>query len=231
MKSISSHKSQGLLFVLTLALAGGVSISSGIAQPPQQNKVEPAEWKVKKTGPRNLKVKPRETDANGLSERVIEDQIPSHVPIKVELQNLDSEKLLDMIAVKVTNVSKKPIYFLDLEILLPDVLSRDGKPIGFPLRYGRLDLIQFDKPLRPDDVPIQPGGVHIFKVDERSLEGFKQYADDMSLTQLELKTVYFFFYSLNFGDGTGFAFTDGQFIDLKKKGQMTLVPVKRVERF
>jgi hypothetical protein len=144
---------------------------------------------------------------------VIEDQVPPHVPIKVELQNLDAEKLLEKITVKVTNVSKKPIYFLDLEILLPEVLSSNGNPIGFPLRYGREDLIQFDKPLRPEDVPVQPGEVYVFKVDERSLKGFKQYASNINLTPSEIKRVYLFFYSLNFGDGTGFRSTDGQFIE------------------
>jgi hypothetical protein len=218
MKPLSSHlKISTLIALLALGLVSSIKIISSTAQTPQQNNSESTTWKVIKTGPRNLKVKPTETDPQLLSARVIEDQIPSHLPIKVELQNLDSEKLLDKITVKVTNTSKKPIYYLDFQLVLPDVLSARGNPLGFPLRYGRIDLIEIGTPIRPDDVPLQSGEVHVLKIPEKDLEGFKQHAASMSLTQSELKRVYLFFYSLNFGDGTGFSSTNGEFIDIKKK--------------
>lgn len=224
MKPLSSHlKISTLIALLALGLVGSIKIVSSTAQTPQQNNSESTTWKVIKTGPRNLKVKPTDTDPQLLSVRVIEDQIPSHLPIKVELQNLDTEKLLDKITVKVTNTSKKPIYYLDFQILLPDVLSARGNPLGFPLRYGRIDLIEIGTPIRPDDVPLQPGEVHVLKISEKDLEGFKQHAANMSLTQSEIKKVYLFFYSLNFGDGTGFSSTNGEFIDIKKSLQMILV--------
>lgn len=218
MKKLSSClKVSGLALILILGLASGFRIVSSMAQTSKQTVDTAQPWRVIKTGPRNLKVKPKETDPNLISARVIEDQIPAHLPLKVELQNLDAEKLLDHITLKVTNLSKKPIYFLDLEIILPDVLSPQGDPMGFPLRYGRLDLLQFDKPLRSEDVPIQPGESYIFKIDSRSLAGFKQYSNRISLTQSEIKRVYIFFYLLNFGDGTGFSTPSGDTIDIKKE--------------
>lgn len=215
MKS-SPLKVSSLVLILILGLASGFRIISSKAQTSKQNETTQP-WKIIKTGPRNLKVKPQRTDPELLSSRVIEDQIPAHLPLKVELQNLDAEKLLDNVTLKVTNLSKKPIYFLDFEIILPDVRSPQGDPIGFPLRYGRIDLLQFDKPLRREDVPLQPGESYLFKIDNRSLEGFKQYSARISLTQSEIKRVYLFFYLLNFGDGTGFSTPGGDPIDIKKE--------------
>src|SRR4051812_33780380 len=89
----------GLILVLTLGLVGSMRVVSGLAQSqPQQDEVRPP-WKIKKVGPRDpRKVKP-ETDR--LPERVIEDQIPSHLPIKVEILNYEKDPLLKQIEVKV----------------------------------------------------------------------------------------------------------------------------------
>jgi hypothetical protein len=82
-------------------------IVSGIAQSTTPQGPKPA-WQVKVVGPRQLSRIPR-ADTSAVSERVIENQIPSHIPIKVELKNLENEPLLRNLEVKVTNTSDKPI--------------------------------------------------------------------------------------------------------------------------
>jgi hypothetical protein len=132
-----------------------------------QGKEASPPWKIKKVGLRRLGVKAKEPDSFDAAERVIEDQAPSHLPIKVEINNLHVEPLLRNVEIKVTNTSSKPIYFLELDILLPDMLSPDGHPTGFPLRYGRTRLIDFQEPLRPEDAPLQPGESFVFKIPEK----------------------------------------------------------------
>jgi hypothetical protein len=144
------------------------------------------------------------------SERILEDQLPPRLPIKVELKNLKTNSLLRDLEIKVTNEAKKPIYYLELGIVLPDVLSSAGGTLGFPLRYGRTALIKFDSPLQPDDVPLQPGESFVFKIAETNRKAFDQLASKgQNPSQGELKKAYLMFHSLNFGDKTGFGTTGG----------------------
>jgi hypothetical protein len=170
---------------------------------------EPTEWKVRKVGPKRMGMNAQEP-AFGDSDKILEDQIPPHLPIKVEIKNLKTNSLLRDLEIKVTNEAKKPIYYLELGILLPDVLSSAGGTLGFALRYGRTALIKFDSPLQPDDVPLQPGESFIFKVAKKNLDGYDiQVARGKRVSQSELKRAYLMFHNLNFGDKTGFSMTNG----------------------
>src|SRR6185295_7496934 len=112
--------------------------------------------------------------------------------------------------VTVTNEAKKPIYLLLFSIVLPDVLSSAGGTLGFPLRYGRLELVKFDAPLQSGDVPLQPGETFVFKIAKENLDPFdRRAAKGLGVSQRELKRVYLIFHNLKFGDGTGFSMTNG----------------------
>lgn len=213
MKNLPSHlKVSSLVLVLILSLASSFRIISSMAQTSKQSRAELLPWKIKKIEPKNLEANLSAMDAAALSERVIGDATPAHIPLKVEMQNLDPERLLDTISIKVTNTSKKPIYFLKFDLILPDVRSDKGDAMGFPLYYGRKDLVDFDKPVLPDDVPIRPGESYVFKIEERNLQGFKQYSAKIHLLQSEIKRVYLGFQLLNYGDKTGFSHSGGRAI-------------------
>src|SRR5947209_4753818 len=61
-------------------------------------------------------------------ERVLEDTIPKHLPIKVKIKkekekafkDLKNEKWLRDFELEVTNTGDKPIYYLGLLIVLPE---------------------------------------------------------------------------------------------------------------
>lgn len=151
-------------------------------------------------------------------EKKLENSIPRHLPIKVKVNNLDSSKWAHDLEVVVTNTSNKPIYFLDLHIILPEIKSPSGPNVGFPLRYGRIGFVKFTTPVEHDDVPIQPGGTHTFKIPTCSAKGLdylraKGYGPEPKRIQL-------IFQVLNFGDGTGYADAGGTPVDLHK--QVTL---------
>ena len=201
-------KDQTMFGVVLVLMLCGLWIISGIAQTtPPQSPTLPA-WQVKVVGPRHLKRIPR-PDTSAMSERVIENQIPSHIPIKVEIKNLEKEPLLRNIEVKVTNTSNKPIYYLDLEISLPELLSEAGNRIGFSLAYGRTGLISFNEQVRPEDVPLRAGESFVFKVPEERLTVEGRYADRVHQPLAGLKLIYLFFVQLNFGDKTGFVGLSG----------------------
>lgn len=187
-----------LVFVLTVSLLCAIWVISSVAQTSSQEDKTPGRWKVKKTFVRRLGVKPKDT--LGTDERVIEDQIPPHLPIKIEFENLDIEPLLSNLEIKVTNTSDKPIYYLRLGIILPDVLSSTGDQIAFSLRYGR--IMDFEETARPEDVSILPGESYVFKTPEH-------YPSHLKSRHSEIRRVFLFFQMINFGDKTGFWRTDG----------------------
>src|SRR5215213_1180107 len=108
----------------------------------------------------------------GKGEREVVYKIAKHLPIKFKvkkpekLKDAENEDWLGGLEVEVTNTGTKPIYYLNISAYLPDVVAPDGHSYGFGLKYGRGALISLSEPVRPDDVPIPPGGVVVLKVHE-----------------------------------------------------------------
>ncbi|HEX7997288.1 MAG TPA: hypothetical protein VF528_02635 [Pyrinomonadaceae bacterium] len=150
--------------------------------------------------------------AQSTEERVLEDKTPAHLPIKVKLKkekekafkDLQNEKWARDFELEVTNTADKPIYFLALQLILPEIKSTDGYPIGFTLKYGRIELIDLGAPLQPQDTPILPGQTYVFKLSDKEAKGWEAFAAEEKLPKTEPKKVLLQFYILNFGDGTGF---------------------------
>ncbi|HVF54643.1 MAG TPA: hypothetical protein VM934_00755, partial [Pyrinomonadaceae bacterium] len=100
-------------------------------------------------------------------ERELKKKLNPRLPIKIKVKNLNSEKWVNEFEVEVTNTSTKPIYYLSLILILPEVLSDTGHEIGFPLRYGRMDFVDFKEPIQPTDVPIKPGEKYVLKIPQQ----------------------------------------------------------------
>jgi hypothetical protein len=181
---------------------------SSLAQNAPQKEINEPDWKVEKVGAQRQGKKPS-PNSSLILERVIEDQIPSHIPLNVELLNLKKEDFLRKLEIKITNTSNKPIYYLRLSLLLPDVLSPNGNPISFPIKYGRTDLMSFQEPIRLSDVPILPRQSFVFKIREENLGPFERYATRKNFPLSEIKRAYLIFHLLNFGDKTGYTNTGG----------------------
>jgi len=141
-------------------------------------------------------------------EREVEYKIAKHLPIKFKvrkpekLKDAKNEEWLDDLEVEVTNTGTKPIYYLHVSVYLPDVVAPNGHSYGFGLEYGRVGLISLSEPVRPDDVPIPPGGVVVLKVHENLVEAWRLRRASGERTNP--KKVEFIHDYLNFGDGTGF---------------------------
>jgi hypothetical protein len=150
-------------------------------------------------------------------ERELEDKIPKHLPLKVKVKNLKNEKWAHDLEVEVTNTSNKPIYYLFLILTLPEVKSESNRTMGFQLIYGRSELVDFAAPLKPEDMPIKPGESYTLKIPQQFSLGWEQFAAKRKLPKAEPKKIKIRFGQLNFGDGTGFSFTDGSPIDIHQQ--------------
>jgi hypothetical protein len=153
--------------------------------------------------------------AKNNEEREIENKIPKHLPIKTEIKKEKENKIKDIdndrwvrdFELEVTNISEKPIYYLNIYVLMPEFIGPGGGVRGMPLRYGRVDFVKSDTRPLPDDIPIKPGETHTFKVletDERAW--YERQAAGPVTNPRKLQLI---FTSLSFGDGTGFNGTTG----------------------
>lgn len=81
--------------------------------------------------------------AQSKEEREVETKIPKHVPIKIKLKTEKERAFKDLknanwqrdFELEVTNTSDKPIYFLELWVEYPEVITGNGHRLGVPLRY------------------------------------------------------------------------------------------------
>lgn len=153
----------------------------------------------------------QETPATSAAlEREFRNQIPPHLPIKIKVKNLNSERLLREMEIEVTNKSEKPIYYLKIHVFFPGIIGPSGiSEVGYPLRYGRLALIRIDERARPEDVPILPGETYVFKFSEQDWLGWEDYVEYKKLPKYAPKKLGIRFEVLNFGDGTGYITTSG----------------------
>ena len=149
-------------------------------------------------------------------ERLIEDKIPNHIPIKTRLKpekekkfkSLENSEWYRDFELEVTNTSDKPIYYLDLWLVYPEIISDGGRRVGVVLRYGRTDFINFATRPLPTDVPILPGATITLKIPEQDQKGW--LAHKVRENRPDPKKVEISFTQLSFGDGTGFNGSDGR---------------------
>jgi hypothetical protein len=152
--------------------------------------------------------------AQSSEERELEDKIPKHLPIKVKIKkekekafkDLKNEKWIRDFELEVTNTGDKPIYFLDLTVVLPEITAPNGYTVMFGLHYGRIALGDIKTKAEPNDVPINPGETHVFSLTHKqeAWEVFKSKKNWQQPRKLRVK-----FQIMSFGDGTGFWGNEG----------------------
>jgi hypothetical protein len=142
------------------------------------------------------------------AERKFENTVPEHVPIKVKLKSeksfkdLKNKKWARELEIEVKNTGDKPIYYLYVVIVMPDVLV-GGYPLSMRTAYGRKELGLPDTPVEPDDVPVLlPGETLTVKLPEGQVRAYEQARDEEGRPDPD--TVEFEMQAVKFGDGTSF---------------------------
>jgi hypothetical protein len=147
--------------------------------------------------------------------RSVNIDIPKHLPIKVKLKadkekaikEMKNEKWLRDFELEVENTGTKPIYFLDLLVILPDTRNETGLQIAFPLVYGRTEISNIKTKADSTDVPIKPGETYVFKIFPTQIPAWESRVREGRAQPEKVNIV---FQILSFGDGTGFAGSDGE---------------------
>ena len=110
--------------------------------------------------------------SSAAQERVFENTIPAHMPIKIKIRkekeesfkDLKNEKWLREFELEVTNTGDRPIYYLEIAMDTEVKFEGSGPSIVFSLRYGRWELGDIVTKATTDDVPIKPGETVILRV-------------------------------------------------------------------
>jgi len=146
--------------------------------------------------------------SSAAQERIFENKVPAHIPIKIKIRkekeesfkDLKNERWLREFELEVTNTGDRPIYYL--EIVMGTEVMPDGLPeIVIPMHYGRAELGDIVTKATSDDVPIKPGETVILTAGGMATNWEKARREygwpDASKFRAE-------FQILSYGDGTGY---------------------------
>lgn len=141
----------------------------------------------------------------------IENRVPKNVPVKIEIKNNDREDWAHKLEIKVTNIGKKPIYFLFLSFELDEISPQGGK-YGFALTYGKGHLYSTIGLAQEEDIPILPDETYTFKIRKNSADArmFRKKRENF----VDPQKAFLEFGFISFGDGTG---VRGGGVPFKKK--------------
>lgn len=144
--------------------------------------------------------------SSAAQERIFENKIPAHIPIKIKIRkekeesfkDLKNEKWLSEFELELTNTGDRPIYYL--EIVMGTEVMPNGLPeIVIPMTYGRWELGDIVTKVTSDDVPIKPGETIILTARAMAAtweRARREYGwPDSSKFRAEIQV-------LSFGDGT-----------------------------
>lgn len=205
-----------VVIALVVSAFAATQLSSGQSQPGNQ----PLKMKVWREKSR-VRHSPNESEVAAFKknsqdeERKLEDSIPKHVPIKIKIKkekeagfkNVQNERWAREFELEVTNTGTKPIYSLYLYVVT-DVKAAAGFRIVFPLYYGRDELGDIKRRAEPADIPIKPGESINLRIHSGQLDAWdlaRRKENRPFPKRLEVT-----FQFLSFGDGTGYAASDGQ---------------------
>jgi len=144
-------------------------------------------------------------------ERVLENQIPEHLPIRAKIKkdkelsfkDMKNEKWVREFELEVKNTGDKPIYFLYLVLTFPEVNLHEGRRLMYPLVYGRTELGDIKTAATDEDIPIKPGETYVFKIHPSQVVAWEKSVRDEGRPQPHKAVLYF--QILSFGNRTGYA--------------------------
>ena len=157
--------------------------------------------------------------------RFLDDRIPKHVPIKIKIrkekeksfEDPDNEHWFRELEIEVKNTGTKPIYFLHLNVSMPEAIAPNGLIYGLPVYYGRPSLAPLSAPLKPEDMPIKPGGTCVLRISDWDATGWEGFAHEENKGHPQPIRIRVELQRINFGDGTGYDTTGGEPIPSPRK--------------
>ena len=147
----------------------------------------------------------------GGPKRKVVDISDHTIPVRVSaVRNVDSVDWLKDMEVEIENKSNRPIYYVRIVLMFPDVpetTELDGIPRGLSatLRYGRMDFALHPGEIaKPEDLPIRPGEKALLKLEPEKCESLRRYLSRHSVRDSMIKQLRFRIRDISFGDGSGY---------------------------
>lgn len=142
-----------------------------------------------------------EQSPTALERKAVVLRSPASAAVAIEaVRHLEEENWWERLEIQVKNVSRRAVYFLEVDLLFPEVINTeiDGarRSLIAPLTCGRRELMRKGNRAGLEDVPINPGDSHVFKIPSQYREAQGRLA--------VVKRVLIKVYDLSFGDETGF---------------------------
>ena len=145
----------------------------------------------------------------------LENKVPKHLPIKVEILYGKRAEVLENAKIKVANTGRKPIYSLHFGVSTADTQWSGMKHGVSRLYFGRSELRTFGNLANGSDPSLMPGESILFELDQERIDGFRNVMRSNGAivpSRYEL-----FFQFLSFGDDSGFSGTTGASFLFKKE--------------
>ncbi len=127
------------------------------------------------------------------------------IPISVvAVRNLENDWLKD-VEIEVENKSGKPIYFLSVDFMFPDIPRNEGRGYSWSLFFGNSALMQIQNRASSQDLAIESEQRQTLKVPESLWKGLQYYLENVrGLSIKNARRVVIRIAEISFGDGTGF---------------------------
>ena len=146
---------------------------------------------------------PRNSDGqdSSVKRRFAVVKSPANAAVAIEaVRYLEEDNWYERLEVEVRNASGKPVYFLEVDLLFPDLVNTelDGVPrkLVLPFTYGRRNLMQKGNRSTAEDISLGSEETYVFKI--------PPFYREMKSRLDVVKGILVRVYSVSFGDETGF---------------------------
>lgn len=136
-------------------------------------------------------------------------QMPESSTVAITaIRNLQGDQWLRNLEIEVQNNFSRPIYHLEIDLTLPEIMTTelDGIPrsLIIPLMFGRYTLMNPGEYAASADKSIQSGEKYVFKISEPYWKGLESHLSERNMSLSAITKIRLRIYELSFGDGTGF---------------------------
>lgn len=122
----------------------------------------------------------------------------------VKWANHDSKNWIDELEIHLKNVSKRPIYFLEVILSFPE-LGSGPNGAAVSLSYGNARLFNLEDVPDEEDKPWKPGETQVFKLSEFYASSLKKALKERGISPFEIKRIDQIIDRMNLGDRSGWA--------------------------
>lgn len=135
---------------------------------------------------------------------IIEQELLKNV-LKVEIIDSGSQEFPRGLEVKITNISSKPIYHVNLHVVFPEAKKARGFELALLLRFGSPTITSISDAARQEHPSIKPNESYALKADDRQVADYRKGLKEIAVINGEsISQVKLTFQAISFGDGTGY---------------------------